>query len=81
MSSKPTEQDARTRAPGNVVLWHNFAHRRWAVFEPRGRLSFVSFLVETGNNPGIRPTGGVPRLTTSAVASVDSIGRRADAYC
>jgi hypothetical protein len=25
---------------------HNFAHRRWAVFEPRGRLSFVSFLVE-----------------------------------
>ena len=26
------------------------------------------------------PTRGVPRLTTSAVASVDSIGRRADAY-
>ena len=28
----------------------------------------------------MRPTRGVPRLTTSAVASVDSIGRRADAY-
>ena len=28
-----------------------------------------------------RPTRGVPRLTTSVVASVDSIGRRADVYC
>src|SRR5215472_13421717 len=29
----------------------------------------------------MRPTRGVRRLTTSAVASVDSIGRRADAHC
>src|SRR5258706_15751408 len=29
----------------------------------------------------MRPTGGVPHLTTSPVAPDNSIGRRADAYC
>ena len=39
------------------------------------RVSFWSCPLPHPSGPG-----GVPRLTTSAVASVDSIGRRADAY-
>jgi hypothetical protein len=74
-------QDQRSR-----LLRRGSLHRlsaSWECLLVRVKLRATRSKGTAASDPerAMRPTRGVPRLTTSAVASVDSIGPRADAHC